>query len=169
VSISNHIQANIALTDGPGSPVSVIRMVTIGVGSTCIALGLAVVVGWLLRTDYLIEIIPLLATMVFNTGLGLVLCGLGLVAVVVHDRRALNICGVAVLAIGGLTLLEYGLNANIGLDELFVRDHLLVNTSNPGRMAPVTALALVVGGGVISMLGNLLSRNRELPASRPSR
>ena len=108
----------------------------------------------------MIEGIPLLETMVFNTGLGLVLYGLGLVAVVVNDRTAFNICGSAALAIGGLTLLEYALSANIGLDELFVRDHLLVNISHPGRMAPVTALAFVVGGGVISMLGNLLSSNR---------
>lgn len=43
-----------------------------------------------------------------------------------------------------LTILEYALHVNFGIDELFFRDNFLIDLTHPGRMGPNTALGFIV-------------------------
>ncbi len=63
------------------------------------------------------------------------------------------ICALFVTLIGGLNLLEYIFGKNLGIDELFVSDLIIPeSTQFPGRLAPNAALALVVMGTSLILL-----------------
>jgi diguanylate cyclase (GGDEF)-like protein/PAS domain S-box-containing protein len=70
-----------------------------------------------------------------------------------------------VVALGGLTLAEYLLHANFGIDELFFPDPgLTVQTGHRGRMSMATSVALLLLGSAL-----LLVRLRSRPAQRIAR
>ncbi len=101
--------------------------------------------------------------MKFNTALALTVLGGSLLLVVGRPtrRRTLGLVGAAVvLAIGLLTLVQYVLVIDLGIDELIFRDVSTLGTTNPGRMAWNSA-------AVFSLLaaGVLLLR-REWPGGR---
>ncbi|MEU9993604.1 SpoIIE family protein phosphatase [Streptomyces sp. NPDC048045] len=55
--------------------------------------------------------------------------------------------GALAVVIGGLTVVEYVTGARLGIDELLFKDDTALLASEvPGRMAPNTAVALMVGG-----------------------
>ncbi|WP_461025322.1 SpoIIE family protein phosphatase [Streptomyces heilongjiangensis] len=96
-----------------------------------------------------------------NTALALTLLGFGLTRVVsrasgrlsVSAGRAAALCGAV---IGLASLMEYVSGGCFGIDQFFVRDdtadHLLAAGSPPGRMAPNTAVALMLAGSAQLML-----------------
>jgi len=78
--------------------------------------------------------------MQYNTALGFLLGGISLF---LAYKKKFNIAtGLLIIlgCIGSLTLVEYITGINIGLDELFMKHYITVETSHPGRMAPNTAL-----------------------------
>ncbi len=129
------------------------RAVALISGSFVIIIGLAVVAGWHLDITSLKTILPGYISMKVNTAIGLIAFAVGLVAVGASqpdDKRArlsvtfLNTLG---LIIGILTLAEYVLAFNLGIDELVYTDPLPPGaTYPPGRLAPITAIALVLMG-----------------------
>lgn len=110
-----------------------------------IGLGGWVGVAWLLGRDGPKGIAPGLATMKFNTAASFVLIGIALGLRQVPWRKAQRV-GQALagltLGIGLVTLAEYALHQNLGLDELVVGDPASIVA--PGRMAPGTALGFVL-------------------------
>ena len=103
------------------------------------ALGILVLLGWYTRNATLIQMHPMLAPMQFNTALGFLLCGLMLLAHI-HDRHGIKITlGAIVAMIGVLTLVQYLLDVDLGIDQLLMEHYIAVSTSHPGRMAPNTA------------------------------
>ncbi|HAP67480.1 MAG TPA: hypothetical protein DCQ99_06780 [Nitrospinae bacterium] len=65
-------------------------------------------------------------------------------------HRIAQICTAIVLIIGIITLSEYILKLNLGIDELLFKDIKTPETSYPGRMSPQTALNFILLG--ISLL-----------------
>ncbi|TFD75961.1 hypothetical protein E3T54_11455, partial [Cryobacterium sp. Sr8] len=87
-----------------------------------------------------------------TAALGLVLLSIALVA---SDRpRVAAVLGVAVLAIGGLSLAEYALGTSLGVATLLPGIEL---NGDALRMAPSTAFSLFVLGG--SVLSSRLARS----------
>ena len=88
--------------------------------------------------------------MQYNTALGFLACGAGLLFAI----RAINIgamvCGALAAAIGILTLGEYVLVLDLGIDQLLMKHYIDVETSHPGRMAPNTALCFSLAGAAWS-------------------
>ncbi|HEU0075861.1 MAG TPA: ATP-binding protein [Dehalococcoidia bacterium] len=84
-----------------------------------------------------------------NTALGFLLCGFALLAASgseAGDRsyRIGQVCAVMVALLGALTLIEYTLRLNLGIDQLLIADDPNpAKTSDPGRMSPSTAVAFV--------------------------
>jgi hypothetical protein len=130
---------------------------------TAIVVGSLVLLGWQLEIALLKSLLPGYATMKPNTAACFVLAGAALWLPRVGpgqmdngDSRRTSVaqaCAALVALVGLLTLGEYLLNLNIGLDELLFRDtphpaHL----TPPGRMAPVTALAFVLLGSALTWL-----------------
>ncbi len=124
------------------------RLVGIGV----LALSVGVLIGWALDITFLKNVLPGQVSMKANTAVGLALVAL---ALGLTEQRAGRfwpdrisiICALAAAVLGAATLIQYVLKTNLGLDELLFRDSFnAVATSHPGRMAPLTAVDLVLLG-----------------------
>ena len=102
-------------------------------------LGLVVLIGWFTKTVWLIQVIPIFVPMQFNTALCFLLSGAMLISVFWEKWGITRMLSVVVGLIGFLTIIEYAAEISIGLDELFMKHTITVQTSHPGRMAPNTA------------------------------
>ena len=123
---------------------SFLKVLIICIGSLCAILGLLVLIGWYTNTVQLIQILPIFVPMQYNTALGFLLAGTGLLAVFKNKEALGKIIFSIVGLIGLLTLFEYLLGINLGIDELLMKHHITVETSHPGRMAPNTALCFLL-------------------------
>jgi len=132
--------------------------------SIAMAAGGLVLVGWLLGIRLLTSLMPDYATMKVNTAFCFVLAGLSLWLLQRPSSRAakLNpkcgtlgqICGVLVAVVGLLTLGEYCLRLNLGIDEALLRDTWTdVRISPPGRMSIATAFGFFILGSSLFFLG----------------
>ena len=107
-------------------------------------LGSAVLLGWYTHNIALIQVNPAFVAMQYNTALGFLLSGAGLLALTGKRRRVTTVCGGSVLLIGALTLIEYLFSVSLHIDQLFMQHYIDVGASNPGRMAPNTALCFTL-------------------------
>jgi PAS domain S-box-containing protein len=128
-----------------------------------IALGALVLLGWYLHEPALIQVNPAFVPMQYNTALGFALGGLALLLVTLHWSRAALAAGLLVLIIGVLTLIEYVFLIDLHIDQLLMKHYIDLQTSNPGRMAPNTALCFSLTGlaVIVATVGNGL---RKMPA-----
>ncbi len=113
-----------------------------------------IVVGWWFGVDVVTRLAPDLASMKPNTALGFLCVGLALL--LPDGRSGVGVRGAlygAVIAIGGLTTVEYAFDVDLGIDEVLAADTSMVGTSSPGRMGLNSALCFVAIG-----VGALLSR-----------
>lgn len=109
-------------------------------------LGAVVVWGWYSHNTELIQILPAFVPMQFNTAIGFLLAGIGVLALL-YRASGLALCfGLLVALIGLLTLTEYILAADLGIDQLAMQHYITVATSHSGRMAPNTALCFSLVG-----------------------
>jgi len=115
-------------------------------GCFIILLGATVIVGWLAHWTSAVQILPQLAPMKFNTALSFVLCGISLALSGATQRRFMPFLGGATALIGLATLMEYFINVNLGLDQLFVSDHITTATLYPGRMSQLSSSCFVIIG-----------------------
>ena len=118
-------------------------------GSLSGILGLLTLFGWYTRNISLIQLCPAFVPMQYNTGLGFLLCGLGLVAVTYNARWIAMTLGALGGIIGLLTLIEYVCSVNLGIDQLLMKDFLEPQALYPGRMAPNTALSFTLVGAAL--------------------
>ncbi|MCC5831739.1 MAG: PAS domain S-box protein [Chlamydiales bacterium] len=117
-------------------------------GAISLLLGVVVIIGWLTHRPSLIQIRHQFSPMQFNSAIGFVLGGLGLISLF-YLRRLSAVIGIILFVLGSLTLLEYALPLNLGIDELFLKHTITVETSHPGRMGPNTALCFIfLGAGI---------------------
>lgn len=120
--------------------------------SIAIAIGIFGVVAWHSHSQWLWDAFPGMFYMKYNTALGFIASGAGLIAAIRGERRYTNAASAVVLAIGGVTLVEYLTETNIGLDELFLKDYWYPDNPLRGRMAPGVALALTCMGAALLLL-----------------
>jgi PAS domain S-box-containing protein len=119
------------------------------------AVGLA---GWTFEVEALKSVLPGLVTMKANTAFGLLFAGLSLRLQSVPQgsqrrRRLGRLFALGVVALGLLTLAEYLFRVDLGIDQLvFEAQPGELGTSHPGRMAPNTALGLVLTSTSLALL-----------------
>jgi signal transduction histidine kinase len=125
----------------------------------CILLGLVVIIGWYTHTASIIQVLPNLAPMQYNTALAFLLSGAGLLFIfknkVVLGRLLISIVGL----LGLLTLLQYIFVFNLGIDEIFMEHYIMDNVSHIGRMAPNTALNFFLTS--IALFIYLIRKNKK--------
>ena len=114
-----------------------------------IVLGFIVMAGWVLKIQLLTTILPAYVSMKFNTGLLFVLAGIILYSVIT-DRwhRLRTIFSLILLVTGILTFFQSILNFEAGIDQVFIKDHYVVEDGSysPGRMAQGTSFSFFVLG-----------------------
>lgn len=125
-------------------------------GGIVIGVGLAVLLGWLLRIPQLTSILPGFATMKANTALAFLLAGLSLWLAHIRDKKpwvdwVAKAAAALTTLIGLATLSQYLFDQNFGIDQLLV-DDIFSPTAYPGRMAPVTAMNLSMLGVALLIL-----------------
>jgi PAS domain S-box-containing protein len=121
-------------------------------GASVAVLGGLVVAGWLTVAVALIQVLPGLPPMQYNTALGFMICGAALLLAALDQRRPTALLGGLAAVIGLATLLEYVLHLDLGIDNVLVETYIYTGVSNPGRMAPNSALALTLVGLALLML-----------------
>jgi sensor domain CHASE-containing protein len=139
------------------------RAMVIAIGYACALLGLMVLVGWTFHIALLVQLRPQLPPMQFNTALCLTLTGAALLAWARQlSPRLFSTVGIAVAAVGALTLVEYLFHLNLRIDQVFLTSYIHTGTSSPGRMSPVGSLCFLFIGICIALLRD---RTRPCPVS----
>ncbi|MGL1936550.1 MAG: response regulator [Fibrobacterales bacterium] len=125
-------------------------------GAFSTALGIIVLIGWYTHNQALIQISRYFVPMQYNTALGFLLSGAGVVLILKEKQKLALLLGVLVASIGLLTLMQYLFGLELGIDQVFMEHYVTTKTSHPGRMAPNTALCfLLTGVGLISFTRNI--------------
>lgn len=117
----------------------IIKVIVLTCGGISTLLGLAVLTGWHTGNEWLIQVHTFFVPMQYNTALGFLCCGIGILGHHYHLKFFGALSGSIAGLIGLLSLFEYVAQADIGLDALFMKNYMTVET--PGRMAPNTALS----------------------------
>jgi len=133
-------------------------------GFLAMLLGLAVLVGWEIHSQFVVQVIPGLAPVQRNTAFSFVLSGLALLGIS-WNRPRLTFAGTGIsAAVAAATLLEYVFHANFGIDEVLGVAYITTATSNPGRMSPATALCFLVlaVGFILAQFGTFSRRSAGL-------
>lgn len=119
---------------------------TIAMSIATSVLGLVALTGWHTANPTLIQILPSFAPMQYNSAIGFLLCGLGLMLSGSRFQRAPFGIGIGLIALGTLTLSQYVFGVDLRIDELLMEAYVTVKSSHPGRMAPNTALSFTLVG-----------------------
>jgi PAS domain S-box-containing protein len=133
-------------------------------GLVAMAAGILVLTGWLMGIRTLTSVIPDYATIKVNTALCFILAGLSLwllrhssvqsIAFHPNQGRLGQVCALLVGFVGLLTIGEYCLRLNFGIDEAFLHDIWTdARISPPGRMSIATAFGFFVVGSSLFFLG----------------
>ena len=140
------------------------RIFALVAGALTSALGGAALLGWWLHSDPLRCIVPGSTPLKPNIAVGFLLCG---VALMLFSGKKLvtpvRICGggfaIIVVLLGALTLIQYFLNCDMGIDHWLVRDFpATMGALNPGRMMPTTAFCFVLMGAALFADSGLIPR-----------
>jgi len=140
---------------------SLMRTIVLTTAFVSLLLGCVVLLGWYTRTVILIQIFPTFVPMQYNTALGFLLSGLGLLALVYKRPQLALVSGGLVATIGTLTLIEYIFGVDLSIDQLLMEHYVETKTSHLGRMAPNTALCFTLVGIAIFMLRGMLRYKRS--------
>lgn len=111
------------------------------------ALGGVVMAGWILEIQLLVQPLPHAPAIQFITAFCFVLAGLALAGARLGALPGLvPALGLLVAAAGLATLAEFGLDVEVGIDQLLRDPGFQDYASHPGRMAPDTAVAMFLAG-----------------------
>jgi two-component system sensor histidine kinase/response regulator len=170
MSVEEHLNI---ITAAKGSPepsvLQICRMISAFAAPVAMALASLVLVGWLIGLRALTTLIPNYATVKPNTAFCFFLAGLSLWllrsssslrGVQFNQRycRLGQICALFVGILGLLTLGEYALNLNLGIDQTLLQDIWTdARVSPPGRMSIATAFAVFMLGSSLVFLGGKTS------------
>ena len=133
-------------------------------GGCVVAVGLLVLAGWLFDFPLLKGPLPGLVQMKANSAVGFLATGVALLLTISQPsaggRRAARLLAGLAIAIGTLTLAEFLLGRNLGLDELLFRDARAAHIFAPGRMAPQAAVNFISLGFALLLLSTARAKSR---------
>lgn len=136
-----------------------------------IFIGGVVLIGWIFDISLLKSVLPGFVTMKANTALSFLLAGVSLwLSTQMREMRGITSasflrliaqgCAIIVVFTALLTLCQYLLGWNLGIDELLFRDSPeAIDTFYPGRMGINTALNFMLIGVTLWLLGQKTNRS----------
>lgn len=136
------------------------RVISIICAWLAVGLGICVMGAWYLYSPEKYDISIRVFNMQFNTALMFVASGLGLRFLLAGQRIWVSIAAVMILAFSGAMLLEYIIDVNVGIDELFVDDVWHPGVPYPGRMSPNTCVAFFLTG--LFFIAGMLLKQRNV-------
>ena len=131
---------------------------------TVMAIGIVVLIGWLLDVPLLRSVLPSWTSMVVNTASLFTVLGVGLWCATLRQSLIGSVIrrlsALLAVLVGGLTLVEYVTSVDLAIDLILPIDLQHAQpVLFPGRMAPATALCFLLSG--VALL--LLERRSLLP------
>lgn len=127
------------------------------------AVGLVVMLGWIMDISTLRSIVPGLPAMRFNTALSFLLLGSSLWFLQTEKanpaRKGIGkaLAGLTLL-ISLLTLTEYLFGWDLGIDELLIKDLYSPTNLFPGRMSPIAVLCSSLSSTALLVIGSRISQ-----------
>ena len=120
--------------------------------------------GWLVHSPALVQIHSGLVPMVFNTGLLFALTGTVLLLSGHGGKVAAVRSGVSVamIALGTATLVELAFSLDLGIDLASLHAWYDYGNTQPGRMAPNTALGFVMFGATVLFSDRIRTRRAAM-------
>lgn len=128
----------------------------------CILLGGLVTIGWYSHSYLIVQMRPEFSPMQINSSLSFILAGCSLIFLMRDQYKWTQITAGLILAISIITLLEYIFDANLGIDELFIKSFIVPSGHSPGRMAINTAISFLCAGFSLLLLTFSYNKNRTL-------
>lgn len=113
-------------------------------GLFMVFMGFAVMWGWHVQLPAVFQPDPLLVPMQYNTALCFALSGLALSLFAFRRPWLMRAIAGIVMLIAVLTLIQYAMKTDFGIDQLLMKHYITTKTSEPGRMAPGTAVGFVL-------------------------
>lgn len=116
------------------------------IGGLVMLVGFLVLIGWTLDIPILKSVLPNLESMKSMTAILFILSGISLWLFARQQAQLVaRVCATFVLLVSALTLAEYLLNTDIGIDQLFFQDDT-PGALYPGRMSPAAAFSFLLVG-----------------------
>lgn len=109
-----------------------------------VLISFSVIYGWFSQDVALVKLGPGLPPMVFNTALFFILLSFNLILDQVTFRLPLMAINIFVMVFSFMTIAQYSIPANFGIDELFFKDSLNLDLTHRGRMGPNTAFGFII-------------------------
>ena len=117
-------------------------------------IGATVIYGWFINSSQIVQILPNLTPMQFNTALCFLLSGVSVLFLLFNNpnlRKISKTLNYSVGLICILTIIQYVTNINLGIDELLFKYPIDTNMFHVGRMAPDTAIAFFIFSHALSI------------------
>lgn len=140
--------------------------IALGAGLFCLLVGGFVLTGWWLDVPFLKAFPAPAGYLKANSALGFVLAGAALALNSTPNVRrwewfVAHVLAALITLVGGLTLAEYLLGANLGLDELLAADQAGDELTAAGRMSVNDAIGLVLTGTALLLLNGQPKKRRR--------
>src|SRR3990167_7613835 len=103
------------------------RILTI-CGGLLILIGSLGIIGWLTNSPTLLQISHDYPPIRMNAALGFILTGLGLIGIALNIKNLSLSTGIIIILMGYLTLMQYILGIDFGIDQLFIKSYLHLGT-----------------------------------------
>ncbi|HEX8847685.1 MAG TPA: CHASE3 domain-containing protein [Pyrinomonadaceae bacterium] len=128
--------------------------ITLGVLAAVALVGVCVIAGWHLHVRALIQVIPGVIPMQYNTALCFLVLGVSACLFVARrGHRLLPLAGGTFVALmGALVIFEYLSGISLGIDTAFFYPWERTLSADPGRMALTSAISFVCAGGALALL-----------------
>ena len=144
---------------------------TKAIAISIMALGVISLSGWALNIDAFKRLLPGLVSMKANLAVAFALSGMGLYLHTLHQASparllARRTTAILVLLLGLVTLSEYSLGWDAGIDQmLFSEPADAILTSHPGRMSVISAINLALIGATLLFLESMMWGAAQTAAS----
>ena len=127
-------------------------------------LGGLVMLGWIGSPSWLTILHPTPVSMKLNSAVGFVVAGLALYMRHRSQRISFGyrLAASSLVLLGVLTLVEYVLGINLGVDEVLMRDLYALPSAYAGRMAPNTAVCFILLGSILLLDGTHVPNHKRL-------
>lgn len=123
---------------------------SLALGSITLVISTTVIIGWLFENNILIKLQSFGTPMVLNTAICCWLASFGLVSTNIVARRNIfilhQIVGLILLTISSLVIFQTVFDIDLNIDLPDLHQTMLAVNNTPGRMAPNTALAILLLG-----------------------
>ncbi len=120
--------------------------ISFGLGCFSALLGAVVLISWFIGWEPLIQVSRSFVPMQANTSMGFLMCGIALLLACLSKPLISRIIAGVFITFAIATIVEYGFNTDLCIDQLLIEHYIIEKAPYPGRMALNTAICFLLAG-----------------------